>query len=559
VRLPRPALLAAIVFVALTVLHTYPLSLSPASRSLNHNVDAEQAEWTLSWIGHALRTDPRHLFDGNIFWPERQTLAYSDPVIMPAMFALPVRALGGSPVLAFNLAVLIGLALTGWAAWFVAWRWTGSATAALTAGALAAFNVHLLTRLPHIVAAQSWTLPLTFYLADRVATERRTRDAALLALCVTATAANSLYWLALAGIIVGVTMIVHARRWRGALMTGAAAAAGLVIALPVLWPYIELAKTGATRPLESIVQFSATPAGYLASTTRLDRGWTTRFYTHDVDVFFAGVAALALAVVGAAAAWRARAARARMTTLAIVAVVGIVLSFGPASTIYRWAYAWIEPLRGLRAVARFGYLYLLGVAFAAGYGVAAIERRVGRAGTGAGPYDDRIGPSAAAPARVRGAARLAAGLALATVTIEAWSAPILTLPFTGIPPIYRLVADAPDPVHLVEVPFFPPDGMPGNGEYELNATAHWKPIMNGTSGATPESYREHAASFWYFPRDWAIDAIEQAGATHVMVHLEKFTASEVRDIELTLRHRHELWLLGTDGRGHWLYEVRMGK
>ena len=27
--------------------------------------------WRLAWIAHALRTDPRHLFDANIFWPER--------------------------------------------------------------------------------------------------------------------------------------------------------------------------------------------------------------------------------------------------------------------------------------------------------------------------------------------------------------------------------------------------------------------------------------------------------------------------------------------------------
>jgi hypothetical protein len=294
--------------------------------------------------------------------------------------------------------------------------------------------------------------------------------------------------------------------------------------------------------------------------------------------------------VGAVAAWRTRESRARMTVLALVGAVGVILSFGPASTIYRWTYAWFEPIRGLRAVARFGYLYLLGVAFAAGYGVAAIERRVSRAGTGAGPdiqpvraaspathnvpaalrpdthdvvaalHDRAEVPSVGAAPRGRPnvrrrAGRWVAALALAAVTIEAWSAPILTLPFTGIPPIYELVAAAPDPVRLVELPFYPPDGMPGNGEYELNATAHWKPIMNGTSGATPDSYRQHAASFWFFPRDWAIDAIEQAGATHVMVHLEHFTPSEVADIELALRHRPELWLVAADSRGHRLYRV----
>src|SRR6185436_15487375 len=32
--------------------------------------------WSISWTGHALVSNPLHLFDANIFWPHSDTLAY---------------------------------------------------------------------------------------------------------------------------------------------------------------------------------------------------------------------------------------------------------------------------------------------------------------------------------------------------------------------------------------------------------------------------------------------------------------------------------------------------
>jgi hypothetical protein len=94
-----------------------------------------------------------------------------------------------------------------------------------------------------------------------------------------------------------------------------------------------------------------------------------------------------------------------------------------------------------------------------------------------------------------------------------------------------------------------------NGEYVLNATGHWKPVMNGMSGLTPMSYRRRAESFWFFPREWAIDAIKKEGATHVMVHLERFGA-EAPDVLTALAGRQDLQLLGADPKGHRLYRVK---
>jgi hypothetical protein len=56
----------------------------------------------------------------------------------------------------------------------------------------------------------------------------------------------------------------------------------------------------------------------------------------------------------------------------------------------------------------------------------------------------------------------------------------------------------------------------------LNATAHWRPIANGYSGFTPMSYRERSKTLWFFPDQEAVDTLLTLGATHAMVHLEKF-------------------------------------
>ena len=529
----RPAAAAAALFLALAILHTWPLSSAPWRLSLNYNADAQLNEWIVSWIAHTLPAHPTRLFDGNIFAPEPRTLTYSEPLVAPALMGAPIRWLGGSPVLTFNLLLIAGLTLTALSAWFVAWRWTGSASAALLAGALAAFNVHLLTRLPHLQAAHAWGLPLVLYFADRLVDRPNTRDAAWLAVTIAAVAATSVYWLVFAGMIV-VVVAAAGLRVRGALAIGGATVIGLVLALPVLTPYLRFAATGVTRPLEVVAQLSATPAGYFVSTSRVYAAWSAHLRTSDLNIFFPGIGALLFALLGLSSAVSAGGSNRRRTiALVALAIIGVVLSFGPSTSLYRWLYQWLPPLRGLRAAARFGYLFLLAVSLAAAFGLAWLERRL----------------------RPAQAAVFLASAAIVLVSIEAWQGPLQTVPFTGVPAIYSLLADVRTPVRLVEVPFYLPPEAFENGEYVLNSTAHWQPLMNGYSGFLPDSYRRRADTLWLFPAEFAMQTIQREGATHVMVHLERFGA-EAPEVARSLDGRSDLHLVAVDPGGHRLYEVR---
>ena len=95
--------LSLAVFVVLAVLHTWPLVLAPDTLSRNDTADTVLHEWTLAWLAHQIVHDPLHLFDANIFYPDRLTLAYSDHLFIPGIFVAPLIWAGLSPVLAYNL------------------------------------------------------------------------------------------------------------------------------------------------------------------------------------------------------------------------------------------------------------------------------------------------------------------------------------------------------------------------------------------------------------------------------------------------------------------------
>ena len=526
-------LAAALVVVGLAVFHTWPLPSAPGRLSLNYNADAQLMAWTVSWIAHALPTQPGQLFAGNIFQPDDRALAYSEPVIVPAIAGAPVRWLGGSPVLTFNLLLIAGLAATALAGWWLVAAWTGSFTAGLVGGALAAFNVHLLTRLPHLQAAHAWGLVAVIVLADRLVAGRSIRTTLLLAIALASVAMTSVYWLFFAGVAV---LLIAAAGVRSAGAAGRLALAGAIgglLALPALLPYLRLGAEGVRRPIEQAAQFSATLGGYLVSTSRIHASWGRHFFTGDVNVFFPGICAIVLAGIGLWDAVRSGGdARRRALMLLAMAVTGIVLSLGPATPVYVVLYRVFVPLQGLRAAARFGFLFLLAVAFLAGFGVAAIERRL----------------------RPRALAVSFGLLALAAVTAEAWQGPVRTIPFTGTPRIYGALSNATTPVLLVETPFWPAEVMFENGEYVLNATGYWIPTMNGYSGYTPDAYRRRAAAFWFFPEERAFYAMKNEGVTHVMVHLERF-GPEADGVLSALALRTDVELVAKDDEGHRLYRL----
>src|SRR6266542_2748077 len=276
---------SALLCLALAVIQTWPLALAPGTYSRNDNGDAQLNEWILAWVQHTLPRDPLHLFQANIFYPAHDTLAFSEPLIVPALLGAPVAWLGGSPVLVFNLMVIAGFALTAFAGYLLVLRWTSDRAAALLAGTTFAFNTHTLTRLAHVQGLHIYGLPLALLAVDRIITAARVRDGFWLAAWMIVMAYTSCYLLVFASIMVAIAALVRVRewlpRWRPVLVSLAAAIVTAALAILPLWiPYHRAAtEQGMVRSLEGVGEFSATPRGYLAAAGTIHIStWSARFF-----------------------------------------------------------------------------------------------------------------------------------------------------------------------------------------------------------------------------------------------------------------------------------------
>jgi hypothetical protein len=509
-------------FIGLAIVHTWPLALAPGTYSRNDTSDTVLHEWTIAWVAHQIVRDPLHLFDANIFYPDRYTLAYSDHLILHGVAAAPLLWAGASPVLAYNLLLIAGLALTGWATSSVLQRWTGSWLAGILGGSLAAFNAFTLTRLPQIQDQHLEFFPLALLALDRLLASPGLRHALQLSGWFVLQGLTAGYLLAFTSISLVASVAVRPREWTGqrlrvllpyALLAGALA---IVALSPFLFPYFVVSRTQSlTRPLDEVAQFSAHFTDYLATGGRLHYVWWSGPLFKGYGLF-PGVIALGLAGFALVKGVAFRDRRARMA-LAFGAVA-FALSFGPAFPLYEPLYQGFPLMSGVRSAGRFGQFALFAVAILAGMGLATLQRQLRR-----------------------WALPLCTTLVVA-VHVEALRAPINYSEWQGIPPVYRNLRAAPRGV-IAFFPFYSPELAFLNARYMLVSTEFWTPMLNGYSGFVPPSYTRHAAALTNFPDDPSIEYLKANGVTHVLVEAHRMRGAPLARLPNFPQLR--LWL--TDG------------
>ncbi len=518
----RLVLLSLLVFVGLTAVQTWPIAAAPSHWARVDNGDGALNILAVNWVGTHLFRDPAHVANANIFHPERHSLALSEMMLVQGAMAAPAIALGASPVLAFNVSVLTGFALTGWAFCLLVQRWTGSWTAGYVTGSLAAFNAHTLVRIAHLQTLHLEFFALALFALDRLITSRRFRDACWLALGVALHGLTSLYLLAFSVWALGFAMMA---RWTDIVRAGtvvmairfAAAAAGAgVLLYPYLSIYLELRSRGLSRGVDNVI--AASWHDYLATGARVHAWWSRPHVAEAASLSFPGV--IALALVAVALLNRRTRLDARVRMCAIAAAACAVVSMAARTPIYPALHALVPLFQAVRVQAHLGQFVLLMLAVVAGFGAALVAARWSRA-----PWWPVAG----------------VGLVLA-VNAEALRAPIAFTWFDGVPAVYDALIPERNAV-IVELPFPIPQQWFLNGVYMVNSTRHWRPMLNGYSGFRPESYERSYAAASGFPAQESLIALHDLGVTHVVVHRKALGDDRVAQ----LASIHVLQEIASDG------------
>lgn len=541
---PRERLLVALAGVALAIVVTWPLTAGIGHLGRTIGADGQLGIWNVAWVARTIVVDPLDVFDANIFYPHRRTLAYSEANLFAGALAVPVYWATRNPYAAHNAAALFSIASAFVCAYALLRYLTRDPRASAIGAVLYACCPYVTSHSSHIQLLMTGGLPLALLRLHRLADAPSTRRGVWLGLALAAQALACAYYGIFAGVMVGyATLVIAALRgsWRsGAYWTAIAVAAVTSVAcvLPFFVPYLRVQEeSGFHRTLDDAVRWAANPQSYLASPAHAHR-WLLAIasrFERFTEPLFPGILALVFGAAGIAiAVRRALDSDARAREIAVVygslGVLAVWASLGPNAGLYRVLYE-VPLFAFLRAPARFGIVVVLALAAFASVAMADLFAR--------------------APER----RRTALAWALAAVAIGELN--VLPFPWErapDTPAAYAVLAKLPrGPV--AEFPFYGERiAFPLHAQYMLFSTAHWMPLVNGYSDVFPADFRAAAPLLASFPSTDAFAAMAKRRVRYLTIHWDMYGPRQGEIRERLVPFARHLRMLADDAQ-MTLYEV----
>ena len=202
--------------------------------------------------------------------------------------------------------------------------------------------------------------------------------------------------------------------------------------------------------------------------------------------------------------------------------VGVIASFGPRlelgrerslQPLYAQLYGLVPAFDALRVPGRFGILVTTGLTILAGFGAAAIARRL----------------------RPPGWRTVALGAIGALAVLETWTVPF---PFMSVAPdpgpADRWLAAQPGSDAVVVLPMYEPHAVHLEGLRLFASTAHWRPLVNGYAGVFPPGYAADVSTLNTFPAPAAVARLRTIHVRYVVVYLGQYHAEPRARLEAAL-------------------------
>ncbi|MHB8645666.1 MAG: hypothetical protein ACYDAR_07745 [Thermomicrobiales bacterium] len=526
-------------YVLIAVALTWPLA-AHLTRGVTSAVDPIDSIWRIGWGQYRLLHNPLHLFTGNTFYPFANTYLFDELVLGSAVLTLPLAMLHVAPLAIYNIAVLLSLTMSAVAMYALARRFGATPVAAFIAGAIYAFAPLHLDQIGHIGLLSAQWFPLILLLCDRIIVSPRPRDALALAACLVMQAISSQYYAIYLLLLVPLFLVIVALRrpearrrivWAHLALAGVL---GFIVTLPVAVGYWHVQRGySVVRTFGQTTHYSAALTNFFTvdSRNRLWGGITASLRAYGTYTFernmFPGLLALLLAAVGC---WVGR-RRLWEQFLMLLVLSSATLALGPELRLtpdskslllrhlpYDILYWHLPGFDSMRVPARFGTLFLLGIA--------------GLAATGASALIARLGTVRLPRPRIARAAPVALSVALlAGIGAEYANRPLAIVPLASgeaIPAVYQWLAAQPD-ARVIELPLVVPDHEREQSiavREQYYSLVHHHSIVNGNANVLPMGYKALVLDMKRFPSERAVSLLQGLRITHVVVHFDQYPHAE---------------------------------
>lgn len=239
-------------FTLITLIITWPLIFKMNSLIIDP-YDGLLITWFLNWDIHALLRGFHdfhewvNFFNANIFYPYKNTLAFSEYMLPQAILASPFVLFFNEPLLAYNINFLLGFIFSGTSLFYLFYHLTKKTNVAIACSSLFTLSIVHLNYMSHLQLFNIW--PLIFSIHCLIS--RHYKLFVLTVIISTLTTPLFLYFLLP---IVFLDVIINRKE---VLKLSFHTLIALVILLPFLAPYFLVSRQfNYKRPINDAIHFS---------------------------------------------------------------------------------------------------------------------------------------------------------------------------------------------------------------------------------------------------------------------------------------------------------------
>src|ERR1043166_6100990 len=255
------------------------------------------------WDYHATFTNPLHLFDANVFYPLKYSLAFSEHTYGLSLLFFPLYFIGLKPLTVQTVAVFFAFAVSGYGAFRLGRTLTGSTAVGWVSGIIFAFVPYRFNMMSQVVYLFSPWMPLVFEALVLFARERSRKHTIWLGCAFFMNGITTITWFTFTLIpfaVFALVLLTRYRLWRDRdfwWRAGVALTAAVVALLPFMVPYVLASRLyGFKRSIDEIKQNSALPSHWLAGEVRnklwgrmgdgVFEGWKFRLFPGLLPILF---------------------------------------------------------------------------------------------------------------------------------------------------------------------------------------------------------------------------------------------------------------------------------
>jgi len=503
----RKTCLSLLIFVLLSVFVTFPLILKPASLTVTAREEFFLS-YILNWNIHALTHFPLKIFQAPIFYPLKNTLAFSDPLFTSSLIALPFVKTFNQPFLAYTVNIFLSFTLNGFFTYLLVFKLTKNFFASLISGILFSFSIAKIDSLEHLQVFSMYWIPLGLYFFFK-------KRPFLVAVTFVLQILNTVFLGFVHIFTIGVfTLVFYFKKkiTKAQLMNLLKYfILALIIVAAIFIPYFQVSKTWtAARSLKDVFGGSAYFLDYIypTQTSRLQALAVSLIQKQPWPAYLGAT----VSVLSLISFFKITLNPALLASI-ITAISGFILSLGPYFQLtrhakfipfplpYLWAYYLIPGFQSMRAPQRWSHLLLFGLSLFIGLVLVRFFKKLKKT--------QKILITTVIILAV-----------LLEIRLPLFSKPVLT--YSQIPPVYNWLKHQPSSV-IVEIPAQTwvmklSDVEIQRLHYRSFILSSNHQFINGFSGFSPSTWTDNISSLRKFPQNKSIETLKKLKADLAVLH-----------------------------------------